>query len=166
MPSQVPRTGALRRSRLPNPPTGHSVPSIPCKSPFQRMRCPAAPPALGSGRWFQRSVAASSHPLYILHIPHILKLTKIARRLFAILDALVQLPAQPSPPSPCAAKVTRRISKTDWRTMRILLLPPQQSAEEIRALEAEATFTVQQVAATAFMLYLSPFAIDMVSRIF
>lgn len=32
--------------------------------------------------------------------------------------------------------------------------PPQQSAEEIRALEAEATFTVQQVAATAVMLYL------------
>lgn len=32
--------------------------------------------------------------------------------------------------------------------------PPQQSPEEIRAMEAEATFTVQQVAATAFMLYL------------
>ncbi|EJP65704.1 hypothetical protein ACQRIT_003745 [Beauveria bassiana] len=44
--------------------------------------------------------------------------------------------------------------------------PPQQSAEEIRALEAEATFTMQQVAATALMLYLSPFAIDMASRIF
>ncbi|KAL3965114.1 hypothetical protein ACCO45_002118 [Purpureocillium lilacinum] len=34
--------------------------------------------------------------------------------------------------------------------------PPQQSPEEIRAMEAEATFTVQQVVATAFMLYLSP----------
>ncbi|QUC18015.1 uncharacterized protein UV8b_02256 [Ustilaginoidea virens] len=44
--------------------------------------------------------------------------------------------------------------------------PPQQSREEIRAMEAEATFTVQQVVATAFMLYLSPFAIDMASRIF
>ncbi|OAQ97814.1 hypothetical protein LLEC1_08131 [Akanthomyces lecanii] len=50
--------------------------------------------------------------------------------------------------------------------------PPQQSAEEIRALEAEATFTVQQVAATALMLYLcmgSPFlllAIDASSRWF
>ncbi|XP_044721371.1 mitochondrial import receptor subunit or translocase [Hirsutella rhossiliensis] len=32
--------------------------------------------------------------------------------------------------------------------------PPQQSPEEIRAMEAEAAFTVQQVAATAFMLYL------------
>ncbi|EGR45453.1 uncharacterized protein TRIREDRAFT_111035 [Trichoderma reesei QM6a] len=32
--------------------------------------------------------------------------------------------------------------------------PPQQSPEEIRAMEAEATFTVQQVAATAIMLYL------------
>ncbi|KAK0392885.1 hypothetical protein NLU13_2379 [Sarocladium strictum] len=44
--------------------------------------------------------------------------------------------------------------------------PPQQSKEEIRAMEAEATFTVQQVAAAAVMLYLSPFAIDMVSKIF
>ncbi|KAH7316660.1 mitochondrial outer membrane translocase complex, subunit Tom5 [Stachybotrys elegans] len=43
--------------------------------------------------------------------------------------------------------------------------PPQQSREMIRAMEAEATFTVQQVVATAFMLYLSPFAIDMVSKI-
>ncbi|KAG5915733.1 hypothetical protein E4U42_007923 [Claviceps africana] len=46
--------------------------------------------------------------------------------------------------------------------------PPQQSQEEIRAMEAEATFTVQQVVAAAFMLYLyvtAPFAIDMVSRI-
>lgn len=32
--------------------------------------------------------------------------------------------------------------------------PPQQSPEEIRAMEAEATFTVQQVAAAAVMLYL------------
>lgn len=68
--------------------------------------------------------------------------------------------------------------------------PPQQSPEEIRALESEAVFTIQQVAATAFMLYLckkqpsppitrdergqadlapkrpAPFAIDMVGKIF
>jgi hypothetical protein len=44
--------------------------------------------------------------------------------------------------------------------------PPQQSPEQIRAMEAEATFTVQQVIATAVMLYLSPFAIDMVGKIF
>jgi len=44
--------------------------------------------------------------------------------------------------------------------------PPQQSEEEIRALEAEAAFTVQQVAATAVFLYLSPFAIDMIGKIF
>ncbi|KAG6260821.1 hypothetical protein E4U49_004473 [Claviceps purpurea] len=44
--------------------------------------------------------------------------------------------------------------------------PPQQSPEEIRAMEAEAVFTVQQVVAAAFMLYLSPFAIDMASRVF
>lgn len=35
-----------------------------------------------------------------------------------------------------------------------IVAPPQQSPEEIRAMEAEATFTVQQVAATAVMLYL------------
>lgn len=35
-----------------------------------------------------------------------------------------------------------------------LVAPPQQSKEEIRAMEAEATFTIQQVAATAVMLYL------------
>ncbi|KAI6785372.1 uncharacterized protein J7T54_007014 [Emericellopsis cladophorae] len=61
--------------------------------------------------------------------------------------------------------------------------PPQQSREEIQAMEAEAVFTVQQVAATAFLLYMckqalncvtlhpshkstAPFAIDMVSKIF
>ncbi|KAG5998851.1 hypothetical protein E4U52_003637 [Claviceps spartinae] len=44
--------------------------------------------------------------------------------------------------------------------------PPQQSPEEIRTMEAEAVFTVQQVVAAAFMLYLSPFAIDMASRVF
>lgn len=43
--------------------------------------------------------------------------------------------------------------------------PPQQSDEEIRAMEAEAAFTIQQVLTTAFMLYLSPFAIDMAARI-
>ncbi|KAH7275691.1 mitochondrial import receptor subunit OR translocase-domain-containing protein [Fusarium solani] len=32
--------------------------------------------------------------------------------------------------------------------------PPQQSQEEIRALEAEATFTIQQAVATAVLLYL------------
>ncbi|KAG6141385.1 hypothetical protein E4U38_006781 [Claviceps purpurea] len=46
------------------------------------------------------------------------------------------------------------------------IAPPQQSPEEIRAMEAEAVFTVQQVVAAAFMLYLSPFAIDMASRVF
>ncbi|KAM0426200.1 hypothetical protein ACHAPT_008550 [Fusarium lateritium] len=44
--------------------------------------------------------------------------------------------------------------------------PPQQSQEEIRALEAEATFTVQQAVATAVLLYLSPFAIDLCGKIF
>ncbi|RSM09393.1 hypothetical protein CDV31_007699 [Fusarium ambrosium] len=44
--------------------------------------------------------------------------------------------------------------------------PPQQSQEEIRALEAEATFTIQQAVATAVLLYLSPFAIDLCGKIF
>jgi hypothetical protein len=48
----------------------------------------------------------------------------------------------------------------------VTVAPPQQSDEEIRAMEAEATFTVQQVAATAFFLYMSPFAIDLVKKIF
>lgn len=43
--------------------------------------------------------------------------------------------------------------------------PPQQSEEEIRALEAEAAFTVQQVAATAFFLYLCTFRRMMGSKL-
>ncbi|KAJ4161388.1 hypothetical protein NW765_006245 [Fusarium oxysporum] len=44
--------------------------------------------------------------------------------------------------------------------------PPQQSQEEIRALEADAAFTVQGAITTAVLLYLSPFAIDLVGKIF
>ncbi|KAK3331244.1 mitochondrial outer membrane translocase complex, subunit Tom5 [Apodospora peruviana] len=43
--------------------------------------------------------------------------------------------------------------------------PPQASPEEIRAAEAEATFTIQQALATAAALYLSPFVIDAVWKI-
>ncbi|KAH7261331.1 mitochondrial outer membrane translocase complex, subunit Tom5 [Fusarium redolens] len=44
--------------------------------------------------------------------------------------------------------------------------PPQQSREEIRALEADAAFTVQGAITTVVLLYLSPFAIDLVGKIF
>jgi hypothetical protein len=44
--------------------------------------------------------------------------------------------------------------------------PPQLSEEEIRAAEAEASFTIQQALATAVALYLSPFLIDTVSGFF
>ncbi|KAH7126274.1 mitochondrial import receptor subunit OR translocase-domain-containing protein [Dactylonectria estremocensis] len=62
--------------------------------------------------------------------------------------------------------------------------PPQQSKEEIRALEAEADFTVQQAVVTAVLLYLcmpahvpqlscklltsplAPFAIELAGKIF
>lgn len=44
--------------------------------------------------------------------------------------------------------------------------PPQLSDEEIRAAEAEATFTVQRALAAAVALYLSPFAVDAVWKIF
>ncbi|KAM0197722.1 hypothetical protein ACHAPA_001638 [Fusarium lateritium] len=44
--------------------------------------------------------------------------------------------------------------------------PPQQSPEEIRALEADAAFTVQGAVTTVVLLYLSPFAIDLVGKIF
>ncbi|KAH6981022.1 mitochondrial outer membrane translocase complex, subunit Tom5 [Ilyonectria robusta] len=44
--------------------------------------------------------------------------------------------------------------------------PPQQSQEEIRALEAEANFTVQQAVATVVLLYLSPFVVDLASKVF
>ncbi|POS79519.1 hypothetical protein DHEL01_v202079 [Diaporthe helianthi] len=43
---------------------------------------------------------------------------------------------------------------------------PQLSAEELRAAEAEASYTVQQVVATAVALYLSPFAVDAVWKFF
>ncbi|KAG9259009.1 mitochondrial import receptor, Tom5 subunit [Emericellopsis atlantica] len=56
--------------------------------------------------------------------------------------------------------------RKDINTDHTSVAPPQQSREEIQAMEAEAVFTVQQVAATAFLLYMSPFAIDMVSKIF
>ncbi|KAK4660805.1 hypothetical protein QC762_122295 [Podospora pseudocomata] len=45
-------------------------------------------------------------------------------------------------------------------------LPPQVSEAELRAAEAEATFTIQRVIATAAALYLSPFVIDAVSKVF
>ncbi|CCT65095.1 uncharacterized protein FFUJ_04411 [Fusarium fujikuroi IMI 58289] len=44
--------------------------------------------------------------------------------------------------------------------------PLQQSQEEIRALEADAAFTVQGAITTAVLLYLSPFAINLVGKIF
>ncbi|KAK4247661.1 hypothetical protein VTI28DRAFT_8606 [Corynascus sepedonium] len=44
--------------------------------------------------------------------------------------------------------------------------PPQASPEEIRAAEAEATFTLQRVLAAAAALYLSPFVVDAVSKMF
>ncbi|KAG8167340.1 hypothetical protein KVR01_003029 [Diaporthe batatas] len=43
---------------------------------------------------------------------------------------------------------------------------PQLSAEELRAAEAEASYTVQQVVVTAVALYLSPFAVDAVWKFF
>ncbi|TKW51265.1 hypothetical protein CTA1_3587 [Colletotrichum tanaceti] len=44
--------------------------------------------------------------------------------------------------------------------------PPQLSEEEIKQMEAEASFSVQQVVVSAVLLYLSPFAIDAVSGFF
>ncbi|KAK4157385.1 mitochondrial outer membrane translocase complex, subunit Tom5 [Chaetomidium leptoderma] len=44
--------------------------------------------------------------------------------------------------------------------------PPPASQEEILAAEAEATFTLQRVAAAAAALYLSPFVVDAVCKIF
>ncbi|ROV96644.1 hypothetical protein VSDG_05635 [Cytospora chrysosperma] len=43
---------------------------------------------------------------------------------------------------------------------------PQLSPEELRAAEAEATYTVHQVLATAVALYLSPFAVDTIWKMF
>ncbi|CZS91691.1 uncharacterized protein RAG0_02205 [Rhynchosporium agropyri] len=43
--------------------------------------------------------------------------------------------------------------------------PPPMSATELRAAEAESTLTIQKVLAGAILLYLSPFAIDMVSKL-
>ncbi|KAH8750167.1 mitochondrial outer membrane translocase complex, subunit Tom5 [Diaporthe sp. PMI_573] len=43
---------------------------------------------------------------------------------------------------------------------------PQLSAEDLRAAEAEASYTVQQVLVTAVALYLSPFAVDAIFKIF
>ncbi|KAI5467868.1 mitochondrial outer membrane translocase complex, subunit Tom5 [Mariannaea sp. PMI_226] len=44
--------------------------------------------------------------------------------------------------------------------------PPQQSREEIRALEAQASFTIQGALTTAVVLYLSPFAIELAGKLF
>ncbi|KAB5528919.1 mitochondrial outer membrane translocase complex, subunit Tom5 [Coniochaeta sp. 2T2.1] len=44
--------------------------------------------------------------------------------------------------------------------------PPQLSPEELRQAEAEANFTIQTAVATAVALYLSPFVIDAVSKMF
>lgn len=44
--------------------------------------------------------------------------------------------------------------------------PPQISEEEMKQLEAEATFTVQRSLAAAVILYLSPYAIDAVKHMF
>lgn len=44
--------------------------------------------------------------------------------------------------------------------------PPQASPEEIRAQEAEATFAVQRALALAVTLYLSPFVVDAVAKMF
>ncbi|CAI0655353.1 unnamed protein product [Colletotrichum noveboracense] len=43
--------------------------------------------------------------------------------------------------------------------------PPQLSEEEIKQMEAEASFTVQQVLVSAVLLYLSPFAVDLASKV-
>ncbi|TVY41985.1 hypothetical protein LOCC1_G005358 [Lachnellula occidentalis] len=43
--------------------------------------------------------------------------------------------------------------------------PPQLSAAEIRAQEDEANLTIQKVLVGAVMLYLSPFAIDVVKKL-
>ncbi|WYZ39538.1 hypothetical protein EsH8_III_001452 [Colletotrichum jinshuiense] len=43
--------------------------------------------------------------------------------------------------------------------------PPQLSDEEIKQMETEASFTLQQVLVSAVLLYLSPFAIDAVSNV-
>ncbi|KAF9875105.1 hypothetical protein CkaCkLH20_07371 [Colletotrichum karsti] len=47
----------------------------------------------------------------------------------------------------------------------IHLAPPQLSEEEIKQMEAEASFTIQQVAVSAVLLYLSPFVIDAASKV-
>ncbi|SPQ19862.1 6a2d938d-ab53-4515-afcf-9891d1b62c49 [Thermothielavioides terrestris] len=44
--------------------------------------------------------------------------------------------------------------------------PPPLSKEELRAAEAEATFTIQRALATAAALYLSPLLIDAISKMF
>ncbi|KAK3364508.1 mitochondrial outer membrane translocase complex, subunit Tom5 [Lasiosphaeria hispida] len=44
--------------------------------------------------------------------------------------------------------------------------PPQASPEEIKAAEAEAGFTIQRAVFSAAALYLSPFVIDAVWKMF
>lgn len=43
--------------------------------------------------------------------------------------------------------------------------PPALSAAELKKAEAEATLTVQQIIVGAVLLYLSPFAIDAVTKL-
>ncbi|UQC83768.1 uncharacterized protein CLUP02_09264 [Colletotrichum lupini] len=43
--------------------------------------------------------------------------------------------------------------------------PPQLSEEEIKQMEAEANFSIQQVVVSAVLLYLSPFVIDAASKV-
>lgn len=44
--------------------------------------------------------------------------------------------------------------------------PPQLSEEQILMAEEEATFAIKSFLATGVILYLSPFAIDAISRLF
>uniref|UniRef100_UPI003F77883D Mitochondrial import receptor subunit tom5 n=1 Tax=Chaetomium thermophilum (strain DSM 1495 / CBS 144.50 / IMI 039719) TaxID=759272 RepID=UPI003F77883D len=44
--------------------------------------------------------------------------------------------------------------------------PPQPSPEELRAAEAEAASTIQRAIATAAVLYLAPFIVDAVYKMF
>ncbi|EHA45839.1 hypothetical protein MCOR27_000875 [Pyricularia oryzae] len=44
--------------------------------------------------------------------------------------------------------------------------PPQLSEEQLRMAEEEATFAVKHFVAASVILYFSPFAIDVVSKLF
>ncbi|KAK2624113.1 hypothetical protein QTJ16_006747 [Diplocarpon rosae] len=43
--------------------------------------------------------------------------------------------------------------------------PPQLSVAELKAAESEATLTIQKVIVGAILLYLSPFAVDLATKI-